>query len=154
MANKKICAEIDKYIDCRPKKIQRLLKQLRTTVRKAAPSAKENISYRIPTFDLNGNLVHFAAFTNHIGFYPTSSGIKAFKKDLSAYKTSKGAIQFRLDEPLPLDLVSRIVKFRVREQLKKENGVTSRAAALQVAKISIRYLWRTRAATIEPCPGK
>lgn len=80
---------------------------------------KEKISYSIPTLHLNGNLVHFAAFTNHIGFYRTSSGIKAFKKELSAYKTSTGAVRFPLDEPLPLGLVSRIVKFWVRKQLGK-----------------------------------
>ena len=119
MANKKICEKIDEYISRHPKDVQRLLKQLRMAIRKAAPSAKEKISYSIPTFDFNGNLVHFAAFTNHIGFYPTFSGIKAFKKELSAYKTSTGAIRFPLDEPLPLQLVSRIVKSRVREQLVK-----------------------------------
>jgi len=119
MANNKACEKIDEYISRHPKDVQRLLKQLRMAIRKAAPSAKEKISYSIPTFYLNGNLVHFAAFTNHIGFYPTSSGIKAFKKELSAYKTSTGTVRFPLDEPLPFRLVSRIVKFRIREQLEK-----------------------------------
>jgi len=93
---------------------------MRETIRKAAPQAEEAISYRIPTFKLNGNLVHFAAFKNHIGFYPTSSGILAFKKELSGYKTSRGTVQFPMDKPMPLDLVRRIVRFRVKESLSKQ----------------------------------
>lgn len=96
-----------------------MLEKLRQTIRTAAPDATEKISYRIPTFYLNGNLVHFAAFKHHIGFYPTSSGVSAFQDELSKYKTSKGAIQFPLDKPLPLELVKKIVGFRVTENLKK-----------------------------------
>lgn len=108
---------IDEYIGTFPKGIQDVLQDLRRAVRKAAPEAEEAISYQIPTFRLNGNLVHFAAFKNHIGFFPTSSGIRAFKKELSGYELSKGTVRFPLDKPLPLSLVSRIVKFRVKENL-------------------------------------
>jgi len=92
---------------------------MRQTIRKAAPEAVEAISYGIPTFKLNGNLVHFAAFRKHIGFYPTSSGIRAFKKEISTYKWSKGSVQFPIDKPIPYDLVKKIVRFRVKENLKK-----------------------------------
>ena len=112
---------IDDYVDRFPKEVQRLLTQMRLTIKQAAPQAKEKISYGIPTLALDGNLVHFAAFKHHIGFYPTPSAITAFGKELSSYKCSKGAVQFPLDEPLPLALVSRMVKFRVTEQLRKWN---------------------------------
>jgi uncharacterized protein YdhG (YjbR/CyaY superfamily) len=110
---------IDAYIATFPKDIQKLLKQMRTTIRKAAPDAEETISYAIPTFKLNGNLVHFAAFKNHIGFYPAPRGIEAFEKELSAYKGAKGSVQLPLDQPLPLDLISRIVRYRVKQNLEK-----------------------------------
>ena len=110
---------IDEYIAGFPKDIQKLLKEMRATIKKAAPEAEEAIKYAMPTFTLNGNLVHFAAFKNHIGFYPAPAGIEEFRKELSAYKGSKGAIQFPLDAPLPLALVSRIVKFRVKKNLEK-----------------------------------
>ncbi len=113
--NRKMPIDIDGYIARHSKEDQRLLRQMRATIGKAAPEAIEKISYGIPTFYLNGNLVHFAAFRNHIGFYPTSSGIAAFKGQLGPYKSSKGAVQFPKDEPLPLALVTRIVKFRVKE---------------------------------------
>lgn len=106
---------IDDYISRYSKEVQGLLAKMRGTIQRAAPQATEKISYAIPTFYWNGNLVHFAAFKAHIGFYPTSSGIAAFQKELSSYKTSRGAVQFPLDRPLPLALVSRIVKFRVKE---------------------------------------
>lgn len=106
---------IDQYISTFPKHVQAMLTELRATIREAAPEATEKISYRMPTFFYNGNLVHFAAFQHHIGFYPTPSGIEAFQEDLRKYKSSKGAVQFPIDEPLPLDLVARIVKFRVQE---------------------------------------
>ncbi len=112
-------ATIDEYITGFPVEVQAMLEKLRQTIRTAAPDATEKISYRIPTFYLNGNLVHFAAFKHHIGFYPTSSGVSAFQDELSKYKTSKGAIQFPLDKPLPLELVKKIVGFRVTENLKK-----------------------------------
>jgi len=110
---------IDEYIERCSKEDQRLLRQMRATIRKAAPDAAEKISYGIPTFYLHGNLVHFAAFTHHIGFYPTSSGITAFRKELGAYKTSRGAVQFPKNRPLPLALVSKMVQFRVRESREK-----------------------------------
>ena len=110
---------IDEYIALFPPEIQDRLRKLRQVIRDEAPEAEETISYRIPTFRLKGNLVHFAAFRDHISFFPTSSGVTAFKKELTGYKTSKGTIRFPLDEPMPLDLVGRIVKFRVREVLGK-----------------------------------
>lgn len=111
--------DIDTYISSYPADIQKLLKQMRTTIRKAAPEATEAIKYAMPTFVLCGNLVHFAAMKNHIGFYPAPSGITAFEKELAGYKTSKGAIQFPLDKPLPLKLVADIVAFRVQENREK-----------------------------------
>ena len=110
--------EVDEYIDSFPPKVRKLLKQMRETVRKTAPQASEKIAYRIPTFVLNGNLVHFAAFTDHVSFFPTSSGIRAFKKELSKYKTSAGTVQFPFDQPIPFALIGKIVKFRVNESLK------------------------------------
>ncbi len=106
---------IDEYIDSFPANIQSILQKMRQTIHEAAPEATEAISYQMPTFKLNGNLVHFAAFKNHIGFYPSPSGIEKFKTELSQYKWSKGAVQFPLDKPVPLELVKRIVAFRVRE---------------------------------------
>lgn len=111
---------INQYIALFPKDIQTLLKQMRATIKEAAPEAEEAIKYQLPTFILKGiNLVHFAAFKNHIGFYPVPTGIEKFKKELAVYKTSKGAVQFPLDKPLPLALIRKIVKFRVAENLKK-----------------------------------
>ncbi len=110
---------IDEYIETFPKDVQKKLRQVRATVRAAAPDAEEKISYQMPTFALNGNLVHFAAFKNHIGLYPTPSGTEAFKREIAGYKTAKGSIQLPLDEPLPLELISRIVKYRVAENWKK-----------------------------------
>ncbi len=107
---------VDEYIASFPKNVQSILQELRQVIRDLAPNAEETISYGIPTFDLNGrHLVHFAAFKNHVSFFPTSSGIAAFKKELSVYKTSRGTVQFPLDKPIPFDLVKRIVKFRVKE---------------------------------------
>ncbi len=110
---------IDEYISGYPKEVQKLLNQMRKTIRKAAPKAEEAIKYGIPTFVLEGNLVHFGGAKNHIGFYPGASPINVFKKQLKEYKTSKGTIQFPLDQPLPLDLVTDIVKFRIKENLEK-----------------------------------
>jgi uncharacterized protein YdhG (YjbR/CyaY superfamily) len=112
--------DIDDYIRMFPGDIQIILQNLRQTIRKAAPEAEEAITYQIPTFKLNGNLVHFAAFKKHIGFYPTPSGIEAFKEELSEYEGAKGSVKFPIDRELPLDLVSEIVKFRVRENLEKK----------------------------------
>jgi uncharacterized protein YdhG (YjbR/CyaY superfamily) len=109
---------IDEYIALFPASIQRKLKELRATIKAAAPTAEEKISYMMPAFALNGTLVYFAAFKDHISFFPTSSGVNAFKKDLSIYDLSKGTIRFPLDKPLPLALIKKIVKFRVVENLK------------------------------------
>jgi len=119
---KKQFTTIDEYIKTFPADIQRILEKMRQTIRKAAPEAEETIAYQMPTFKLNGkNLVHFAAFKNHIGFYPTPSGIEEFNKELSPYKGAKGSVQFPIDKPIPFDLVEKIVIFRVKENLKKKN---------------------------------
>jgi uncharacterized protein YdhG (YjbR/CyaY superfamily) len=110
---------IDEYIATFPADAQKILQQLRKTIKAAAPDATEKISYQMPTFFLKGNLVHFAAFPRHIGFYPTPSGIEAFKDQLSGYEKAKGSVQFPIDQPMPLDLITRIVEFRVAENLKK-----------------------------------
>ena len=118
-ASKKRFKTIDEYIATFPENVQDILEELRKTIRDSAPNAKETISYQIPTFKLNGNLVHFAAFKNHVGFYPTPSAINEFKKELSQYEVAKGSIKFPINEPVPLDLVVRIVNYRVKENLKK-----------------------------------
>lgn len=110
---------IDEYIAGFPSEIQAILEKIRQTVREAAPDAEETIKYQAPTFTLHGNLVHFAAFQNHIGFYPTPSGIEAFKDELSVYKGAKGSVQFPLEQPIPYDLIRRIVEFRVLENREK-----------------------------------
>lgn len=110
---------IDDYIANFPEDVQTILQEIRAVIRQAAPDAEEAISYQMPTFKLNGNLVHFAAFKNHIGFYPVPSGLEAFKEELSVYKGGKGSVQFPLDKPMPLDLIGKIVKFRAAENLKK-----------------------------------
>ena len=106
---------IDEYINLFPLEIQEKLKQLRILIKVNSPLANERISYRMPTFYLNGNLLHFAAYSNHIGFYPTPSAIKVFEGELKRYKYSKGAIQFPIDLPLPTNLIKKMVKFRVKE---------------------------------------
>ncbi|MGA1848590.1 MAG: iron chaperone [Thermoplasmatota archaeon] len=108
-------ADIDGYISGFPEDIQIILERIREIIKKAAPGAREAISYGMPTFKLNGNLVHFAAYKNHIGFYPTPSGISAFEEELSEYKHAKGSVQFPLQKPIPYDLIRKIVEFRVRE---------------------------------------
>ena len=110
---------IDEYIAGFPKDVQKILAKIRSTIKKAAPGAEEKISYQMPTFTLHGNLVHFAAFKEHIGFYPTPSGTEKFQKELSAYKGGKGSIRFPLDEPIPFALIEKIVKFRVKESLER-----------------------------------
>jgi len=109
--------DIHEYITGYPEEIQKLLKQLRATIKKAAPKAEEIISYRMPAFKLNGILVWFAAHSKHIGFYPRVSGIEEFKKELSIFKSAKGSVQFPFDKPLPTGLITKIVKFRVNENL-------------------------------------
>jgi uncharacterized protein YdhG (YjbR/CyaY superfamily) len=111
---------IDAYIKAFPENIQIILEKMRQTIRKAAPEAIEAISYQMPAFKLNGNLVYFAAFKNHIGFYPTPSGIESFAEELSPYAKGKGSVQFPLDKPIPYDLVEKIVLFRVKENLAKK----------------------------------
>ena len=111
---------IDEYISACPKDVQEILEQVRATIRKAAPEAQETIDYQMPTFKLKGsNLVHFAAHKKHIGFYPTPSGIEKFKDEISMYEWAKGSVQFPLDKPIPYDLISRIVEFRVEENLER-----------------------------------
>jgi uncharacterized protein YdhG (YjbR/CyaY superfamily) len=112
---------IDEYINSFPPDIQSILKKMRQTIREAAPGAEEVISYHMPAFKLNGILVYFAAQKHHIGFYPTASGIAAFKAELTSYNWSKGTVQFPLDKPIPFDLVKKIVTFRVKENLKKKD---------------------------------
>jgi uncharacterized protein YdhG (YjbR/CyaY superfamily) len=106
---------IDEYIASAAPEVQPLLRKIRATVRKAAPEAEEAIKYQVPTFVLGGNLVHFAAFKNHIGFYPAPSGMKKFERELAGYRSGKGSVQFPLDEPIPYALITEIVKFRVQE---------------------------------------
>src|SRR5215204_5901380 len=110
---------MDEYIKTFPKDTQKILEEIRATLKAAAPDAQEKISYQMPTFFLNGNLVHFAAFKNHIGFYPVPTGIAKFKKELSVYEQGKGSVQFPLDQPMPLDLITKIVAFRLKENLAK-----------------------------------
>ena len=110
---------IDDYIAEFAGPVQKLLRQMHSVIKEEAPEATEAISYAMPTFKLNGNLVHFAGYKNHIGFYPAPSGILAFEKELAGFKTSKGAIQFSLDKPLPTELIKKIVRFRVKENKAK-----------------------------------
>jgi uncharacterized protein YdhG (YjbR/CyaY superfamily) len=111
--------DIDEYIAGFPEDVRALLEKVRMTIREAAPEAEEAIKYRMPTFTLKGNLVHFAAFKRHIGFYPAPRGIEAFKEALSAYEGAKGSVRFPLDRPIPFDLIGEIVKFRVQESLER-----------------------------------
>jgi uncharacterized protein YdhG (YjbR/CyaY superfamily) len=108
---------IDEYIAGFPADVQNHLQQIRETIQDAAPDATEKISYGMPTFYLNGNLIHFAGYKNHIGLYPAPQGIGAFKEELSDYKGAKGSVQFPLNKPIPLDLIARITKYRVEKQL-------------------------------------
>jgi uncharacterized protein YdhG (YjbR/CyaY superfamily) len=121
---KKQFNSIDEYISTFPEGIQQILQEIRETIHKAAPKAEEAISYQIPTFKQNGNLVHFAAWKNHIGFYPTPSGTKEFEKELSKYHRAKGSVQFPLDEPMPLRLITKIVKFRLKQNEAKRIRAT------------------------------
>ena len=114
-------ATVDEYISAFPKDVQQILQSVRSAIRKAAPHAEETINYQMPTFKLNGNLVHFAGYKNHIGFYPAPSGIQEFSKELSVYKGAKGSVQFPLSEPMPLTLIGKIVKFRVTEAKKNDD---------------------------------
>ena len=113
---------VDEYITNFPKQVQELLESLRTTIKKSASHAAEVISYNMPAYKYHGMLVYFAGYKNHIGFYPGAAGIAAFKKELSVYKGAKGSVQFPLDKPLPLGLICKIVKFRMKENLEKEKA--------------------------------
>jgi len=127
MKEKQKTAEtIDDYIAGFPKEIRTILTKIRSTIRKAAPQAEEAIKYQIPTFVQHGNLVHFAAYKHHIGFYPTSKAIVKFEKELSAYAGAKGTVRSPLDKPIPLGLISKIVKSRVRDNLAKEKAKKKR----------------------------
>ena len=117
---KKHFETIDEYISSFPKNVQDILQQLRQTIRDSAPNSSESISYQIPTYKLNGSLVHFAAYKNHVGFYPTPSGINEFREELSDYEIAKGSVKFPLNKPLPINLIREIVKFRVTENLDKK----------------------------------
>lgn len=123
MANEKNSAQnIDEYIAGFPAGVQEILQRMRAVIRAAAPEAEETINYGIPTFKLHGNLVHFAGYKKHIGFYPAPSGIEKFAEQLAAYEGAKGSVKFPLDTPIPYDLVSEIVKFRVQENLARVQG--------------------------------
>ena len=113
---------VDEYLSTFPAPTRRILQDVRQTIKKAAPKAEEVISYNMPAFKLHGVLVYYAAYQKHIGFYPTPSAIKAFEKQLAQYQSSKGAVQFPTDEPMPLGLITKIVQFRVRENLGKEKA--------------------------------
>jgi uncharacterized protein YdhG (YjbR/CyaY superfamily) len=115
ITEKKIYKDIDDYIADFPKATQEILQNLRTTIQQAAPEAVEKISYQMPAFTYNGILVYFAAYKNHIGFYPTASGIAAFKNEISGYKNAKGSVQFPIDKHLPIDLIAKIVAFKLEE---------------------------------------
>jgi len=115
MANRSTAESIDLYIAEFPPETQAVLEELRALIRSSAPDATETISYAIPTFDLNGHLVHFAGYARHVGFYPTGSGVEAFADELTPFKRGKGSVQFPLGQPLPADLIRRIVEFRVAE---------------------------------------
>jgi uncharacterized protein YdhG (YjbR/CyaY superfamily) len=120
MEPKKVFKTIDEYVSTFPKDVQSILQELRQVIRESAPGAEEAISYQMPVFKLKGNLVYFAAFKNHIGFYPTSSGIEAFKDEMSDYEVSKGTVRFPINKPIPFDLVKKIVRYRVKENLSKK----------------------------------
>jgi uncharacterized protein YdhG (YjbR/CyaY superfamily) len=120
---------IDEYIAACPEDVQATLQAVRATIRAAAPEAEERISYAMPAFALNGNLVYFAALKHHIGFYPTPSGIEAFQQETAAYVSTKGALRFPIDQPLPLDLITKIVRFRVAENLARAKAKTNKSNA-------------------------
>jgi uncharacterized protein YdhG (YjbR/CyaY superfamily) len=120
MDNKQpLSSSIDEYIAAFPADIQRILSEIRATIHAAIPEATEKISYGMPTFYLQGNLVHFAAFKNHIGFYPTPDGIEEFQAELAHYESSKGTVRFPLIQPIPLDLFARIARYRASQNLQK-----------------------------------
>ncbi|NOU99397.1 iron chaperone [Paenibacillus planticolens] len=122
MKEKITYTSIDEYISACSPEVQEILQTLRAVIKESAPDAKEKISYAMPTFELHGNLVHFAAFKNHIGFYPAPDGIHEFQDEVAEYHSSKGTLQFPLGKPMPYELISRIVKYRVGRNLEKAKG--------------------------------
>ncbi len=115
---------IDEYIETFPQDTQEVLRRIRQTIREEVPDAAEAISYQMPAFKLNGSLVWFAALKNHIGFYPTPSGIEAFAREMAPYRSTKGAVQFPLNKPIPYDLIRRVVRFRAKENLAKKKAAS------------------------------
>jgi uncharacterized protein YdhG (YjbR/CyaY superfamily) len=120
-------SDIDEYIASFPDDVQKILRKIRLTIRKAAPDAEEKISYQIPTFTLHGNLIYFAAFKKHVSVYPAPRGNEAFRDELSAYEGGKGTVRFPLDKPVPYDLITRIVKFRVKDNMERAASRPSKA---------------------------
>ena len=128
MKNNKVgSTSVDEYIATFPEETQKILQEVRATIKASAPDAEEKISYQMPTFFLKGNLIHFAAFKNHIGLYPTPSGTEAFRHELSIYQGAKGSVRLPIDKPMPLKLISKIVKFRVAENLKKAEAKSKKS---------------------------
>jgi len=121
-ADKPTPQDVDEYIAGFPQETSAILAKIREIIREAAPQAHETINYGVPTFTLKGNLVHFAGYKSHVGFYPTPTGIEKFKDELSAYEFAKGSVKFPLDQPIPYELISQIVRFRVAENLEKAKG--------------------------------
>ena len=144
---------IDQYIAGFPKSTRDILEVLRRVIRESAPEAEEAISYGIPTFKLNGNLVHFAAYRRHVGFYPGPSAIEAFKTELASFKHAKGSVQFPLDRPIPFDLVKRIVKFRVKENQAKNLRSNSSKPSTLSSRIMCKDQLQTRALARRRCAG-
>ena len=124
---------IDDYIEGFPPKVRKILEKIRKTIQKAAPGAEEAISYQIPTFKLNGNLIHFAAYEHHVGLYPGPRGVKEFEKDLARYEGGKGTVRFPLDEPIPYDLITRITKYRVQKNVEAGAAKSARGSKKSVA---------------------
>jgi uncharacterized protein YdhG (YjbR/CyaY superfamily) len=124
---------IDDYIEGFPPNVQKILQKIRKTIQKAAPKAEEAISYHIPTFRLNGNLIHFAGYQHHIGLYPRPRGVKEFEAEMARYEGGKGTVRFPLDEPIPYDLITRIVKYRVDKSVAAAAAKTKKSATKKVA---------------------
>ena len=146
--------DVDKYITGFPNVIRELLEEMRLTLRKAAPDAEEKIGYGIPTLTLNGNLVHYAAFKNHIGFYPAPRGLEAFKEELSQYKGSKGSVQFPFDQPLPLDLITKITKFRIEQNLAEADTKAKKKVSAKPVRLTDEEQVTEHIQKLDPETGK